>query len=143
MQRFVPLYTNGKVLAFALKPCCLLDKRLLNLDIVGRFYGFSSPFNTYYPGASYLRKYGIRADGNFRLLCVIAALACIDQKVRLQQNLVIRSVNVRVGMMMGHQPRYALHITAFDREPIEKRLYQQRAFQLLIFAVRIAVFFPT
>ena len=79
--------------------------------------------NTYYPGASYLRKHGIRADGNFRLLRVIAALACIDQKVRLQQNLVIRSVNVRVGMMMGHQSRYALHITAFDREPIEKRPY--------------------
>lgn len=85
--------------------------------------GFPHLSNTYYPGASYLRKYGIRADGNFRLLRVIAALACIDQKVRLQQNLVIRSVNVRVGMMMGHQPRYALHITAFDREPIEKRLY--------------------
>ena len=44
MQRFVPLYTNGKVLEFALKPCWLLDKRLLNLDIVGRFYGSSSPF---------------------------------------------------------------------------------------------------
>ena len=72
----------------------------------------------------------------------VVTFACVDEKIRLQQDLMVGSVNVCVGVVMGDQPRDALHIAARDGQVRKEGLRQRRALQFLMLAVRVAVFFP-
>ncbi len=56
------------------------------------------------------------AAGSFDGCPCITALIGIDQKIRLKQDLMIQPVYIRIGMVMAHDPRNALHIGGIDRQ---------------------------
>ena len=72
----------------------------------------------------------------------MALLVRVDEIVCLQQDLVVDAADVRIGMVVRGQPRNAVHVRTRSGQLCEKRLYQRRAFQLLMLAVGVAVFLP-
>ena len=69
-------------------------------------------------------------------------LVRVDEIVCLQQDLVVDAADVRIGMVVRGQPRNAVHVRTRSGQLCEKRLYQRRAFPLLMLAVGVAVFLP-
>ena len=72
----------------------------------------------------------------------VAAFGGVYDVVRLDQNLIIDAVNIRVGMVVAHQISHPVHLLRRQTRIRQKAPYQGAALFLLSLAVSIAVFFP-
>lgn len=51
----------------------------------------------------------------------------------------IQPTYIRIGMVMAHDPRNALHIGGIDRQRRKKALHQRRTFPLLMLSIGVAI----
>ena len=72
----------------------------------------------------------------------VAAFGGVYDVVRLDKDLVVDAVNIRVGMVMAHQISHPVHLIPGQARIRQKAPYQGAALFLLSLAVGIAVFFP-
>ncbi len=69
----------------------------------------------------------------------IATLIGIDQEIRLEQDLMIQTVYICIGVVMGHDPRNAFYVCRINRQRRKKFLHQRRTLPLLMFSIGVAI----
>ena len=72
----------------------------------------------------------------------VAAFGGVYDVIRFDENLVVDTVNIRVGMVMAHQIGYPLHLIPGQARVRQEAAHQGTALFLLPLAVGVAVFFP-